>query len=582
MKPSKSFPTNLMKQPIETDKLIADNQKLKKILDHLNISFVLFSLEFDFLDSNETFLEMTGAKRDKIIGRSMRTILSEEELLKVRGSMKGLQEKEHVQYEFFVFSTGRQRKIPCLFHASLNRDSEGTPTSVNMLFMSLVEQKKIQGELEKEKKMLEAILFGIRDCVSIFDETGNFLFGSPNSSQIRPGNKSPLLPLESEGAKQLTLDVEGRQRSFMGEMQSIFDGNGRRFAYAETLTDITNKIQLEEREMELQHIRRKLNLDSLQNKMIGGSKAMMNVFNTIQRCSEVDANVLITGETGVGKELAARAIHDQSHRKDRQFVAFNCTALSESLMESELFGHVQGAFTGAVKNRLGLFREAHKGTLFLDEIGELDTAIQVKLLRAIQEREIRPVGSDQVYAVNVKIICATNRNIHQMIETGGFRSDLYYRIAVLPLHLPPLRDRPDDIIRLAEHFLNKYQKNQKFPKTIDADAAELLHTYSWPGNVRELENAIEYACVMSKGTVLLPESFPKSILKPIEPDVDSMHLTFEASVQNLRTRKETEKKQEILHALAQCQDDRKKTADYLGVSRTTLWRRMRQYDIADK
>lgn len=255
-----------MEHPVEIEKLSADNEKLKKILDHLNICFVLFSLEFDFLDSNETFLEMTGAKREKIIKRSMRTLLSEEELAKVKASMKGLYQKEHVQYEFFAFSTGRQRKISCLFHASLNRDIDGYPRSVNMLFMSLVEQKKIQGELEKEKKMLEAILFGIRDCVSIFDDEGNFLFGSPNSSKIRPGKKTPLLPLESEGAQQLTVDIDGKQRCFIGETRSIFDNMGKRFAYAETLTDITNKIQLEEREMELWSIRRKLNLDSLKSR----------------------------------------------------------------------------------------------------------------------------------------------------------------------------------------------------------------------------------------------------------------------------------------------------------------------------
>ncbi len=571
-----------MEKPTEIKKLIADNQNLKKILDHLNISFVLFSLAFDFLDSNQTFLEMTGAKRENIIGRSMKAILSEEELLKVRASMKDLYEKEYVQYEFFVFSTGRQRKIPCLFHASLNRDIDGNPTSVNMLFLSLVEQKKIQNELEKEKKMLETILFGIRDCVSIFDGKGNFLFGSPNSSKIHTGKKIPLLPLDSEGTKQLTLEIAGKQHSFIGEMQPVFDATGKRFAYAETLTDITNKIQLEEREVELQHIRRKLKLNSLKNKMIGGSKVMIKVFDTIQRCSEVDSNVLITGDTGVGKELAARAVHDQGHRKDKPFVAFNCTALSEGLMESELFGHVQGAFTGASKNRLGLFREAHKGTLFLDEIGELDISIQVKLLRAIQEREVRPVGSDQVYSVDVKIICATNKNIHKMVETGEFRNDLFYRIAVLPLHIPPLSDRTDDIIRLAEYFLIKHNKTSKAsPKTLNAVSAELLHSYSWPGNVRELENVIEYACVMTKGKVLLPESFPKSISKPITPDGASNQLSFETSVQNLRVSKEMERKQAIIYALAQCEDDRKKAADHLGISRTTLWRRMKHYDIVN-
>ncbi len=492
------------------------HHKVMSILDYLNISFLLFDLKYTLIDTNETFLKFTAAKRDKIIGLDMRNFLTKEEHEKVEKSTKTMLDGSgYFQYEFHVFSNEKMGKIPCLFHGSLNRDKSGKPTSVNVVIMSLVEKKKAQQELKNEKKLLEAILFGIRDSVSVFDRDGEYLFGSANSEKIREGKKNPLLPLESGRTGELSLMVNKKQHHFKGAIRAIYDHAGNCFAYAETLTDITNLKELKEREMELSHFRRIIRRDEIKSTMIGDSRVMVPVIHTIQRCSDVDSSVLITGETGVGKELAARAIHDHSHRKDNSFVGVNCGALPANLLESELFGHKKGAFTGAIRDRLGLFQEANGGTLFLDEIGDLTLPLQVKLLRALQEKEIRPLGSSKVFPVDVRIIAATNLNLSDMAESGEFRRDLFYRIAVIPLQIPPLRQRAGDVNRLAEHFIDLYQKEDRHNlKKPGRDSLKILNNYQWPGNIRELQNTIEYALAMSREQIILPENLPLSITEP--------------------------------------------------------------------
>ncbi len=559
--------------------------KVMSILDYLNISFLLFDLKYTLIDTNETFLKFTDAKRDKIIGLDMRNFLTKEEHEKVEQSTKTMLDGlGYFQYEFHVFSNEKMEKIPCLFHGSLNRDKYGIPVSVNVVIMSLVEQKQAQQELEKEKKLLEAILFGIRDSVSVFDKDGEYLFGSGNSEKIRSGKKEPLLPLESGSTGEFPLEINNKQHHFKGAIRAIYDHAGNCFAYAETLTDITNKKELKEREIELSHFRRIMRIDEIKSTMIGDSKAMVPVIYTIQRCADVDSSVLITGETGVGKELAARAIHDQSHRKENPFVGVNCGALPANLLESELFGHKKGAFTGAIRDRLGLFREANGGTLFLDEIGDLTLPLQVKLLRALQEKEIRPLGSSQSFSVDVRIISATNLNLSSMAERGEFRRDLFYRIAVIPLNIPPLRDRIGDINRLAEHFIDLYQKeNRQNLKKLGRDSIKILNAYQWPGNIRELQNTIEYALAMSSDQVILPESLPLSITEPV---VSVDPVTQIPPVPNIgsplmikKVEKEASEKQQITDALISNNGNQTKAALDLGISRVTLWRKVKKYKI---
>ncbi|MCP3921199.1 MAG: PAS domain-containing protein [Desulfobacterales bacterium] len=557
-------------------------QDHKKILDYLDISFLMFDMEYTLIDTNETFLTFTDLERDKVVGLDARTLLTADEYRKVQKSVKMLKEGAgHIQYEFHVFSNNQKEKIPCLFHASLNRDKSGTPISVNVILMSLIEQKRAQQELEKEKKLLEAILFGIRDSVSVFDQEGQYLFGSNNNLKIRSDKKKPLLPLESGRTGEFTFEINNKEHHFKGDIRAIYDTSGNCFAYAETLTDVTNTKELKEKEIELMHIRRIMRLDEIKSTMIGNSKVMTPVFNTIQRCADVDSSVLITGETGVGKELAARAIHDQSHRKGKPFVAVNCAALPANLLESELFGHKKGAFTGAIRDRLGLFREADEGTLFLDEIGDLTLPLQVKLLRVLQEKEVRPVGTNKTYPVDVRILSATNLDLKYMAENGDFRRDLFYRIAVIPLLIPPLKDRTGDINRLAEHFIDQYQKKDRYRlKRFSRDSLEILNQYHWPGNIRELQNTIEYALAMSNHQVIHPESLPLSVTDPETiTEQPSPQLTINSSILINKAERESAEKQHLINTLIKNSGNQTKAAKELGISRVTIWRKIKKYQI---
>jgi two-component system response regulator PilR (NtrC family) len=259
---------------------------------------------------------------------------------------------------------------------------------------------------------------------------------------------------------------------------------------------------------ELRHTRR-------ERSIVGNSAAIQRVFDLVDQVAETKTNVLISGESGTGKELVARAIHDRSQRSDAPFVAINCGAIPENLLESELFGHVKGAFTGAVQNKAGLFEAASKGTLFLDEIGELTPALQVKLLRALQEKRIRRVGGTRDEAVDVRIVAATNQDLEKQVAAGHFREDLYYRLNVIQVTLPPLRERVDDIPLLALHFVEKYARELDRDVTGISDGAlERLCAYLFPGNVRELENVIERAVALTRAETIGVEALPPNVLRP--------------------------------------------------------------------
>lgn len=245
--------------------------------------------------------------------------------------------------------------------------------------------------------------------------------------------------------------------------------------------------------------------------IVGNSNKMQTIFQMIETVAEVQSTVLVTGESGTGKELVARAIHDLSPRAEKPFISINCGAFTETLLESELFGYVKGAFTGANTNRKGLFEAAHEGTIFLDEIGEMSTAMQVKLLRVLQERKVRPVGAHEESTINARVIAATNRDLKAMTEDGTFREDLFYRISVIPISLPPLRERSEDIPELAEHFIKKFCKQTGRNVSISDKAMQMLEKYAWHGNVRELEHTIERAVALEREEEIQPERLPDHI-----------------------------------------------------------------------
>ena len=303
--------------------------------------------------------------------------------------------------------------------------------------------------------------------------------------------------------------------------------------------------------------------------LVSGSEAMRQVFKRIGLAADSDATVLVLGETGTGKELVARALHRNSARAERPFVAVNCAAIPADLMESELFGHVKGAFTGAVSDRAGRFREAQGGTLFLDEVGDMPLPTQAKILRALQEREITPVGASRALPVNVRIIAATHRDLPAAVRQGSFREDLWYRLQVVPVHLPPLRERLGDVLLLAEHFLR--QGGGASPKRLGADAARLLLAHDWPGNVRELRNAMERAALLCPGPVIGPEHIGLQPAAANGPAIDWNGPLAPAVAQLER--------EMVTRALAATMGNRAEAARRLGLSRQQLYRKLAEFGL---
>jgi DNA-binding NtrC family response regulator len=316
--------------------------------------------------------------------------------------------------------------------------------------------------------------------------------------------------------------------------------------------------------------------------MIGSSPRMMTVYKTIASLQNSRATVLITGESGTGKELVARSIHLSSDRRDRAFVAVNCGALTETLLESELFGHVKGSFTGAIGEKPGLFEEASGGTIFLDEIGETSPSFQVRLLRVLQEQEIRRVGGNKTIKVDSRVIAATNRDLQVMVKAGTFREDLYYRLSVVELAVPPLRDRREDIPALLDHFLSEFGQKDDQTYQVHPDARRVLEAYSWPGNVRELSNAVENLTQLSRGREITVDDLPAKI----QADVLRRTLHRPETCEDLPTLIEDwpsldELERRYIQLLVGRHKEKQRIAEILGVDRTTLYRKLKRYGFHD-
>jgi len=303
--------------------------------------------------------------------------------------------------------------------------------------------------------------------------------------------------------------------------------------------------------------------------IIGRSDRMQSVYQMIETVAQVQSTVLITGESGTGKELVARAIHDLSPRAQKPFVSVNCGAFTETLLESELFGFVKGSFTGATANRKGLFEAADQGTIFLDEIGEMSAAMQVKLLRVLQERKVRPVGAHDEMEVNTRVIAATNRDLSALVREGTFREDLFYRVSVIPMELPPLRERGSDIPELAEHFIGKYCQQTGRSITISSPAMRLLEAYSWPGNVRELEHTIERAVALERTDMIQPERLTEQITN-YNPIRISSDLQLPADGINLTAHLDQLEKTYVMEALKRTEGNQTNAADLLKMSVRSL------------
>ncbi len=436
-----------------------------------------------------------------------------------------------------------------------------------------------------QKANMEAIFHSVADGILTFDNDRRVVnanvaavamlgvdetrvAGRP-AGEVLPGRLGDVDALLAEtlatgesvhGRENLLVGAAGREIRVLITTSRLYDRNGEVGGAVVVLRDVTHVRELEVR------LEERTRLHSI----IGKSHAMQEMFRLIEEVAPTDSTVLIEGESGTGKELVADAIHRSSRRAQGPFVKVNCSALSEGLLESELFGHVKGAFTGALQDRVGRFERADDGTLLLDEVGDLPERIQVKLLRVLQEREIERVGDSRVRRVNVRILAATHRSLRRLVDEGAFRQDLYYRLHVIPIRVTPLRERREDIPDLAAAFLHELGTAAgKKLERISPDALRVLMDHRWPGNVRELRNAVEHAVVKCRGSVLLVEDLPRELIEE------------SAGVSRLaRTPSRDREGERIREALEATGWNRGEAARRLGIDRSTLWRKMKKLGIA--
>ena len=385
-------------------------------------------------------------------------------------------------------------------------------------------------------------------------------------------NGSPWCVLfESGSIKKTKCIIKRKDGSYIHAVKNasiLNDTSGNIIGAVETITDITEII---EKETQLEAFRQVLRSKDGFHGLIGISASMRQVYDLIENAAQSDAPVIIYGDSGTGKELVSKAIHDIGERSQKPFVKVNCASLTESLLESELFGHVRGAYTGAYKDRLGRFESAHEGDIFLDEIGDLPMSTQVKLLRVLEDKTIERVGDSTPIPVDVRIISATNKNLTQLVDQGLFRKDFYFRINVIPIHLPLLRERVEDIPFLAEAFFRKMKlKSGKDIQGISKDAMETLMRYAWPGNVRELKSAFEYAFVTCQNAMIQPAHFPSTLSQTGKRSRAAKPASI--NMQEIE-------KRELIEALETAGGNKSKAAKFLGVSRVTVWNRMKRFNV---
>jgi two-component system response regulator AtoC len=350
-----------------------------------------------------------------------------------------------------------------------------------------------------------------------------------------------------------------------------FDYISKPFKIDEVLLQVERALGNRQLVRENRNLKRQLGSQGQMTSLVGRSPQMLEIYKKIAMVADSPSTVLICGESGTGKELVARAIHGNGPRADQCFYPVNCGALTETLLETELFGHVRGSFTGAIENKRGIFEEASGGTVFLDEVSEMSPALQVKVLRVMEDQEIRRIGSNQPVRVDVRMIAASNRNLADLVEEGKFRSDLYYRLRVIEIEIPPLRERLEDVPLLVEHFLKKLGRERNKPLEISTVALSTLMVYTWPGNVRELENALESAVALNRSGIIGPAELPAKVREETR-DRKRLEDFFEA----LPTLEEMEKRY-LLHVLKVTKGNKAAAASILEINRRTLYRKLEGY-----
>jgi two-component system response regulator AtoC len=478
---------------------------------------------------------------------------------------------------------------------------------IQQMTISLVEKWNVGLESEINRQRLEAVINSTSEAIAMFDSSGSLLFANRRYLEMfdlteKSINKTSVYSLKNrfqeperftkaqelffanhEGVFEDIIEIKIPKRKILYMYTApVFDIEEKAIGRIMVYRDVSKEIEIDQMKEELLRLRAELEVEYSYDKLIGNSKKMREVFALINQAAQSDITVLIQGDTGTGKELIAKAIHYNGTRKNGPFVAVNCAAIPETLIESELFGHEKGSFTGATSRKIGRFEQANGGTILLDEIGEMQLSLQVKLLRVLQEREIQRVGGNSNIPVDVRVIASTNADLEVTIKSGKFREDLFYRIASFPVNIPPLRERQEDIPLLAEHFLNQASLRAKKSVTvISAEAMELMINYNWPGNIRELESAIERGVLLETSNVLQASNLPSVILSNVKPNKVSV-IKQEKPVENEIITLDEIEKQALLNALRLTDNNIQQAAKALGINRATVYRKLEKYNLLDK
>ena len=498
---------------------------------------------------------------------------------------------------YLIAKSGQE--IPVDYNITPVKDENGNLTGIVITFHDITQYKTLEGQLNQsvrelryQTQLMETVFDSMYDGIVILGSMGQVLFTNPSIQQIFGAEPPDTLPSqwpEPYGVfypdKETRLPIDQLLVIFLSQGEAIRDQElfVRHERQPEGIHIRVSGIPLFDENQEVvacvcvvrDILRAELETSHSFSEIVGKSQNMQQMFALMQRAADSDITVLISGESGTGKELVANAIHLNSLRGVGPFVTVNCAAIPETLIESELFGHEQGAFTGATTQRIGRFEQATGGTIFFDEIGELRWSLQAKLLRVLQERQIQRVGGTTNIPVDIRVLTATNQDLEAAVEAGTFREDLFYRISTFPIVVPPLSDRREDIPLLANHFLNKYaEKATKSVNTISADALELLIQYDFPGNVRELENIIERAVLFETTETLQSINLPPQILSR----GSSQPILFSPDATEILPLEEVER-QTLAHALKVMDNNVAKTAQALKMAQSTLYRKLKLYQL---
>lgn len=560
-------------------------ERHQSILEGIEEGYVEVDLKGNTLFCNDSFCRITGYPKEELLGLNYREYM-DEAMAKTVFEAYNKVYRTGIPNKAFHYEIIRKDETKRIIENSISlvKNSEGHSVGFRSVVRDITDRKRTEEELEKHRRSLQAIFRSVRDAIITVDtkmvvieanEATNSICGiSPKSIIGKVFTECPFRcdrscheVLRNSLGKKIDIKeykIQCRHQDRLEQKAVVTSSpllgqDGKLMGTVFLIRDITRLSNLE-RELRERH--------QFQN-IIGKSKKIQNVYVLLEDLANLDTTVLITGETGTGKSLVAKALHYGGSRAFKPLITVNCSALPENLLESELFGHVKGAFTGAIKDTQGRFQAAHGGTILLDEIGDISPIIQLKLLRVLQEKEFERLGESFPRKIDVRVIATTNRDLKEKMRLGEFREDLYYRLKVMEVTLPPLRERHEDVPLLVSHFCNVF--NRKFRKNIEGVSDEVLSAflnYSWPGNVRELEHSIEHAFVLCHDSVIALQHIPVEIRQ------------YSTSKKSIPQRRTVHAPEDILAVLDKTDWNKAKAARLLGIDRSTLYRKIRRYRLS--